>query len=190
MRKLILWFANCVWWPFWSNLRWKKERELNVPVEEVHLVQYLTEIKTLVKVLYNNFSWTADGADQLGDSICPPAYNYKRWQEGVLKDDCDGFHSLVYHCLTASNIECYLLSVTHLRGGHCVLLFKHKNKWYVNDYSRIHSGFATAAEAIADYNAAYINTYERGKKKYLYNALVSFDYVAHKFKTVKLKNLK
>ena len=190
MKKLILWFANCIWWPFWSNIRWNSECKLEAQVEEAHLVKNLTEIKTLVKTLYTNFNWTADGADQLGDSICPPAYNYKRWQESVLKDDCDGFHSLVYHCLSASNIECYLLSVTHLKGGHCVLLFKYNGKWYVNDYTRVHKGFATAAEAIADYNTTYIKSYEQGKQKYLYNAIVSFDYKAHKFRTVKLKNLK
>lgn len=190
MKKLALWFANCIWWPIWSNIRWSKERKIVCEAKEEHKATNLTQIKALVKTLYANFKWTKDGADQLWDSVCPPAYNYKRWTEGVLKDDCDGFHSLVYHCLASSGVECYLLCATHMKGGHCILLLKNKDKWYVNDYNKVHSGFATPQEAIEDYNKIYSDTYEKGKRKVEFNSLTAFNYKKHKFINIKIKNLK
>lgn len=60
--------------------------------------------------------------------MCPPPYNYERYLKGVLKDDCDGFHALVYHCLFNCDINCCLLAVESPKGSHCVLLFKYGDK--------------------------------------------------------------
>jgi hypothetical protein len=78
--------------------------------------------------LYAKFDYTKDGIDQLGDSITPPPQNYAHYLQDTVKDDCDGFHSLMYHCVKKSGIECYLLSVVSNDGGHCVLVFNVNGK--------------------------------------------------------------
>ena len=128
LLKIFSPFANEVWWPMWSNVRWKKEAHCEVDVNEEDHVKTLADIKKLVKRLYSKFTWTADDASQLWDCICPPPYNYRRYLEGELKDDCDGFHSLVKHCLDHSGIRCYLLSAVAVGAGHCVLLFQLNDK--------------------------------------------------------------
>lgn len=139
----------------------------------------------LVRKLYSKFVWTKDDATELGDSITPPAQNYLNYLNGKLYDDCDGFHSLVYHCLRASNIQCYLLSVITIDGGHCVLVFNYQDKWYVNDYNDVYSGFATLKEAVEDYNKKYIKIYNDNLGEVVYNGFIHYDYKTGKFRSVK-----
>ena len=175
------------WWVFWSNIRFKKAIRHNVPIHLEDTVSDLAGARTLVKKLYKKFTWTADGIDQLGDAITPPPQNYQHYLEGELKDDCDGFHSLVYHCLYNSGFTCYLLSVIALGGSHCVLLFKSKNnKWYVNDYTRIYDGCDTPIDAINDYNKIFVTRYTV-KSNVVANDVIIYDYNKKK---LKLKNIK
>ena len=51
LLKLFSPFANEIWWPNWSNFRWRKALKDHTVYEE-HLVKNLTEIKALVKSLY------------------------------------------------------------------------------------------------------------------------------------------
>lgn len=182
--KLFSPFANEVWWPNWSNFRWRKALKDHSVADE-HLVKNLTEIKELVKVLYRGFKWTADDIKDLGDSITPPAQCYRDFCNGLLEDDCDGFHSLVYHCLVKSGVRCYLMSVVSDDGGHCVLVFNYKDKWYVNDYSKVHNGFATLKEAVEDYNTIYINSYCKKGSEVVYNGFIEYNHTTGKFKSVK-----
>ena len=129
MKKFKTWLlktfsplANEFWWPIWSNIRWRKAIK-DCEILEEDKVNTVTEIRRLAKKLYAKFEYTKDGVDQLGDAITPPAQNYSYYLTGSVKDDCDGFHSLVYHCVSKSNIRCYLLSVVSNEGGHCVFLF-------------------------------------------------------------------
>ena len=177
------------WWPFWSNIRFKKAIRYDRTLEKEDIVMNLTDIRSQVKKLYNKFTWTRDGIDQLGDAITPPPQNYYQYLSGELRDDCDGFHSLVYHCLYNSGFECYLLSVIALGGGHCVLLFKSKNdKWYVNDYNDIYGGFDTAAEVVEHYNKIYEINY-KPKSEVVANDIFSYDYNKGKFSLDKIKKL-
>lgn len=182
--------GNYIWWPIWSNVRWSKYATKDTFVREEDKVKTLTDIKNLVVRLYEKFEWTKDGVDELFDSICPPPYNYKRYCDGLLKDDCDGFHSLVYHCLKNSGIECYLLSTCAIGSGHCVLIFKYRNKWYVNDYRTVYAGYETAQEAVAAYNIEYVKKYSGAKSDVLFNSTVSYNYNTAKFSAGKVANLK
>lgn len=180
-------FANDAWWPLWSNVRWTNERAAgSSKVNAEDKVRNITEARALVRKLYSRFQWTKDGADQLWDSICPPPYNYDRYKKGILKDDCDGFHSLAYHCIYNSGFKnTYLLSVvTGLSGGHCVLLFKMGSYWYVNDYDVIYGGYTSAKKAVSAYNAIYENKY-RPKEKVNFNSTISYNYSKKKFEKAK-----
>lgn len=178
------------WWCWWSNKRFKNCIRSNIGTEPIDKVGTLSELQELVQRLYGCFIWTADGIDQLGDAITPPPQNYAKYLEMPLKDDCDGFHSLVYHCLYNSGIDCYLLTVntTKFNEGHCVLLFYLDGKWYVNDYNTIYEGFDTYQEAIDDYNEHYVVNY-KCQGSILYNGLVEYSYVTGKFKRKNFQDL-
>ena len=184
LLKLFSPFANEVWWPMWSNFRWKNALKDHSIADE-HMVKNLTETRALVKVLYNGFKWVADDATDLGDSITPPAQCYRDFCNGLLEDDCDGFHSLVYHCLAKSGMRCYLLSVVSDDGGHCVLVFENKGKWYVNDYNKVYDGCESLKEAVAAYNLEYIKRYCKEGSKVVYNGFIEFNYQTGKFRSVK-----
>ena len=188
MRILYNLFAKW-WWPMWSNFRFRNCIRKDTCLKEEDTVHNLTEIKALVKKLYEDFDYERDSFDQLGDAITPPPQNYKYYLDKTLKDDCDGFHSLVYHCLYNSGIECYLLGVCAIGCGHCVLLFKYKDKWYVNDYTKVYPGFETAQEAINNYNDNYIKLYGAQSTVYI-NHTIKYTYDNGKFKTVRIKDLK
>lgn len=181
--KLFAPFANNVWWPLWSNFRWRKAlKQCEVKSEDI--VDNLVKIKVLVKKLYSKFKWVADDLRDLGDSITPPAQNYSDYLNGLLEDDCDGFHSLVYHCLQASGVRSYLMSVVTDDMSHCVLVFNYKNKWYVNDYNKVYEGYATLKEAVEAYNISYLDCYCKDGSEVLYNAFIEFNYTTEKFKAV------
>lgn len=190
MRKLIFKFATQVWWPHWSNRRFRKSIRFFPYIHDVDTVSNLDQIKLQVKKLYKYFEWTADDASQLWDCIQPPTQCYSDYIGGLLKDDCDGFHSLVHYCLHYSGIESYLLTVNpkKISDGHCILLFKLNEKWYVNDYDMVYDGFSTAKKAIADYNQKYPNLYDCGKV--IHNGLLYYNFEKGKFKGQSLKKLK
>ena len=179
------------WWCWWSNYRFRKCIRSNIGTEKEDKAGTLQEIKDLVKRLYDCFIWTADGIDQLGDAITPPPQNYAIYLEQPLKDDCDGFHSLVYHCLYNSGLDCYLLTVTpsKIKDGHCVLMFYLDGKWYVNDYTKVYPGFEDPQEAIDNYNKAYLVRYKVAGP-IIHNGLVEYDYVSEKFKRRNISDLK
>ena len=178
-------FANEVWWPMWSNIRWNKVVK-DCEVFEEDRVKNVTEIRRLAKKLYAKFEYTKDGADQLFDAIVPPAQNYLHYLDGSIKDDCDGFHSLMYHCVNKSGFESYLLSVVSNGGGHCVLVFHANNKWHVNDYTTVHVGCDTLKEAVEKYNEKFLTNYVKSEDgEILYNGFIHYDYETGKFRSVK-----
>lgn len=174
-----------IWWSCWSTIRFKDCIRHDKEIEDEDRVYTLEDIKALVKKFRLKFEWTADGADQLWDAITPPPQNYFHYKQGILKDDCDGFHSLVYHCLYNSGIKCYLMSVNAINGGHCVLLFQLDGKWYVDDYGYVYPGFDTYQEAITNYNKEYQKDYKT--KPVLFNGFITYDYEDGKFHVGKIK---
>lgn len=177
------------WWVYWSNFRYRKTNRFNTEIKEEDNVTTLKEVKDLVKRLYSKFKYTRDGLTELGDAIVPPPQNYQYYLDGEVKDDCDGFHSLVYHCIARSGHKCYLLSVLTVGAGHCVLLFKLNNKWYVNDYTKVYKGFDTPQEAIADYNERFVDIYDGPKTEVYYNMIIEYNYEKGKFKNTSLKKI-
>lgn len=185
--KIICAFCNYIWWPIWSNIRWKKESKIVIEFDPNDKISKFDDIGLLCRRLYSNYEWTKDGIDQLFDSICPPQYNYFRYKTGKLKDDCDGFHALVYYCLKQSGVNCYLLSVCSLGSGHCVLLFEYDDGWYVVDYYSVMSPSFTAADAIKKYNKVFSEKYHA--RPVIFNALLSYNFDKNKFsahKTTKI----
>lgn len=177
-------------WCWWSNYRFRECIRSNIGTEPEDKISTLQDLKALVKRLYDGFIWTADDITQLGDAITPPPQNYAIHLDRPLRDDCDGFHSLVYHCLYNSGIDCYLLTVTpkKINDGHCVLLFYLDGEWHVNDYTKVYQGFKTPEEAIKDYNKIYLEKYDC-TGPIIYNGLVEYNYASGKFSRVTIKDI-
>lgn len=181
-------FTNQFWWPMWSNFRWRNSTRHNIGIEPEDKVNNLHDLDNLLSKLLKKFTWTKDGPDQLYDSITPPPRNYERYQEGLLEDDCDGFHSLVYHCLYNSNIECYLMSTCAVKSGHCVLVLRFEDKWHVVDYGTIYGGFYSLKQAIENYNESYVTIYNT-KSEVFFNGLLSYNYIVGKLQSESIKKL-
>ena len=181
-------FTNQVWWPMWSNYRWRNSTRHNIGIEHDDEVKNLQDLEKLLEKFLEKFKWTKDGMDQLYDSITPPPRNYERYREGLLDDDCDGFHSLVYHCLYNSGIECYLMSVCAVKSGHCVLVLRFNEKWYVVDYGTIYGGYDDLNEAISCYNEAYHIIYHT-KTEVFFDGLLSYNYIDGKFHSESIEKL-
>lgn len=133
---------------FWSNLFWHiKKPKLDV---EFRLCDYKHKDETisefLLKIskrLMEHFTYTHDGVEQLGDTTPPPPYAYYQFTLGDLADDCDGYHSALYHIAHMNNIECRLYTIISYSNsyGHCVLAFKEDNIWKILDYRTIYTIF-------------------------------------------------
>ena len=170
-------------WVHWSNLRYRRCVRHSTDIHVSDKVYSIEDIKIKVNMLYEEFKYTKDGIKELGDAVLPPCEAYSRYLKGTFKDDCDGFHSLVYHCLSNSGVTCYLLTViTGLSKNHCVLVFNFKNKWYVNDYTSVYGGYDSLEKAIEDYNSTYSIHYRAKKVKY--NCFLRYDYLKGKFKFI------
>ena len=176
------------WWPVWSNLRFKNAERSDILVTDEDTVYSIGEIKMLICRIYKKFNYTADDASQLWDAITPPPQNYKNYLAGKVSDDCDGFHSTVYHCLHRSGIPCFLLSVIAPKASHCLLAFKFKGKWYILDYTQVYDGYFRLADAIKAYNKVFVKKYN-SKYNVLYNGLTEFNYNTGKFKSQSIKRI-
>lgn len=189
--KTFIYKFSLIWWCFWSQIRFRKSVKNNIGINEEDKVTNLKTLKSLLNRLYSKFTYTKDGIDQLNDAITPPPQNYQYYLNGEVKDDCDGFASLVYHCLYNSNIQSYLLTVQSKESGHCVNLFKYKDKWYISDYNSISKGFITPTECIESYNKSFPLKYDKTvKSEVVFNGIVSYVYNLGCFKIIDLKNLK
>ena len=178
-----------IFWVLWSNFRFRKTERYSKNIRGEDRLISLVKIRSLAKKFYKSFEYTEDGADQLYDAMIPPSHAYKEYCKGLLKDDCDGFHSLAYHCLQASDIEDSYLLTTHARGsGHCTTVFKYDGLWYGWDYTRIYGGTDSLEALIVEHNKYYEETYSHDKPVY-HNAFFSYDYDKGKFKFLNFKKI-
>ena len=145
----------------------------------------LEDVKKVSNMIYRKFKYKNDGADQLWDAIVPPPQNYLNYTNGKIEDDCDGFHSAIYHCIHKT-YECYLLSVVGPGTGHCLLIFKSNDLWHVLDYTRLYGGKIRLEDAISEYFKDYKNIY--GKEVCCFS-LVKYDYDKRKFYRVKMSEV-
>ena len=186
--KLLIHIRN-FFWIIWSNFYYKsKKAELHsTQIDSKDRVKNINEIDHLVKKLYRYFNYTKDSIELLGDAIIPPCEAYKQYKEGLLKDDCDGFHSLVYHCLIQSGLRAYLLTAQTNKSGHCVTIFKFEGLWYVVDYNTIYGSCRKLEPSIEEFNTYYESNYLRGDKVII-NDLYEYNYTKGKFKLLNFKN--
>ena len=189
MKAIINFFVQIAyhWWIFWSNIRFRKAERFNNTILPEDYVSNLDQINRLTKKLYSHFDYTPDGIDQLFDAIIPPSHAYQNYLLDKLKDDCDGFHSLLLQCLRASQIECYLLAVNARGSGHCVLVFYLDSKWHVNDYTTIYDGYDKLQDAINAYNEKFVEIYSGAKSKVFGNTLIDYNFKKGKFKLLGIK---
>jgi hypothetical protein len=75
------------------------------------------------------------------------------------------------------------MSVVSDDGGHCVLAFENKGKWYINDYNKVYSGHESLKEAVEEYNLEYIKRYCKEGSEVVYNGFI--EYRDGKFRSVK-----
>lgn len=172
-------------WVHWSNFRYRKCIRYVTTTRECEKVYSEEDIRKAVKIWYNNFQYTKDGIKELGDAIIPPSEAYYKYTQGLFKDDCDGFHSLVYHCLNASKLSCYLLCAKiNSKYGHCVLVFNFNNRWYVCDYDSIYGYYNSLNQAVYRYNEIYSENCGLDTNEVKYNCFLKYDYEKGKFKFV------
>ena len=121
----------------WSNLR-NKKNITECPVEEK--ISKPLFIVNIARQMYTKFTYQYDGPTELFDSMRFPAQCYTDYKNGLLKDDCDGFHAALYHVAESNSYDSYLLTYipTKLSKSHTVLLIKHNNYFYVDDYTTIY----------------------------------------------------
>lgn len=117
----------------WSNFR-NKDNLVDCEVDEV--VTRPIELASIGKKIDAKFTYQYDGPTELFDSMRFPAQCYTDYKNGLLKDDCDGFHAALYHVAEKNSFDSYLLTYipTKLSKSHTVLLVKHEGYYYVFDY--------------------------------------------------------
>lgn len=187
LKRFFAYLANKFYWVPWSNFRYRNEERHSKNLLSQHNVSSLDDIQNLARIVYRNFEYTKDGPDLLWDAVCPPPYAYKQLLSGKpFRDDCDGFHSLMYHCLSQNGITCYLMVVSAVGCGHCVLTFYYNNAWHVLDYTTIYysSPADPLAYVVGEYNAAYVKRYSKVRSEVFFNGFLSYNYEKGKFSMV------
>ena len=185
MIKFLCYLAHKFWWIPWSNFRYKKVERYYRFINAEDRAFSIPQIKSLAERMYGRFNYTPDGADKLWDAVCPPPYAYCQVKVGLkFADDCDGFHSLMYHCLNTEITKPYLMTVYAKGSAHCVLVFYFDFRWFVLDYTTLYEGFVDIKEAIKNYNEEFVKKY-KAKSKVRSNLFLQYDYTKGKFKLVK-----
>lgn len=129
------------WRVTWSNIK------NNGDITEISVVEsidskdtaFLTKLRALTKEVYSKFAWTMDNAEDLFDCMRTPARCYSDFKQGVLSDDCDGFHACIMQILKKSNTDSVLLTymVPNLNDCHTILAAKNNNYYYKVDYTTV-----------------------------------------------------
>ena len=189
MNRFVKFFCDISnsFWVHWSNFRFRKSCRFDTTLLFEDEIHSFSDISPLIKKLYSEFKYKKDGITQLGDAVLPPSEAYRRYTVDKVmtnkyyKEDCDGFHSLVYHCFKNSNLQCYLLTVNAKGCGHCVLVFRYDSVWYVVDYDTLVGVEPNLKSVIEHYNNYFKDCYSDGNKVF-YNSLLKYDYKKGKFK--------
>ena len=144
MKRLIKLFAE--FWlvarVYWSNYR-NTNNLVKCPVEQDLDLSTVSKLAKYINKAYSKFTYTYDGPDELFDSMRFPAQcYYEQFVKGSLRDDCDGFHSALYHVMSQTSLlelglKPYLLSITdrYGRGAHCFFIARNiDGKIFIQDY--------------------------------------------------------
>lgn len=149
----IIGFVAMVWLryikPSWSHFRWRDRLAGDtLPVPKNIITR--ADIQSFLNECYPVFEWTMDGITQLTDSYRPLPYLYNEYYDAKkagggnkFKDDCDGYHTVVWHVLNYNSIECALITLVTkpFTKSHTMCAYKVKEsgaaKYYVVDYNSI-----------------------------------------------------
>lgn len=188
--KFLIHIRNLLWL-FWSNIHYRHTKGVDLhstAIDEEDKVETLDDIYHLASKLNRHFDYKDDGVELLWDAIIPPSEAYKQYKNGLLKDDCDGFHSLVYHCLKQSGFTVYELCAQTKREGHCVAIFLYRGLWYVIDYTSVWGSYSRLEPSIEEFNTYFSRNYVNGDKV-VNNEVLDYDYEKGKWKALNLKKL-
>ena len=146
---------------FWDNFYWHKIKKVNTKIalrdndKKQSFENCINYIKRISEIIIQSFEYKKDGLKELGDSTPPPPEMYRRYcNSNPWSDDCDGFHSCLYHWATMNNSSCYLLSIYSLKNsyGHCVLAYVDENAiWHVHDYTQDYYDISLEHIIVANY---------------------------------------
>lgn len=168
--------------PTWSKIRWV--RHLNEKSEKVPTVTDTT-FSLVVRDVYKNYDWEMDGFSELFDSLRPIPYIYNLYYEKkkkgeLFKDDCDGFHSLIYYILEQNGYDCFLVTfVTKpLSKAHTMCVVKKAGAYRLINYSAISEARYRDIQEIADMYNLPVRYWNAQK----------WDYSKNKFYTVISQN--
>lgn len=170
--------------PFWSKIRWCGKRKIAGKEVTEKVTNTLTSVRNMCNEVYRRFEWTMDGFTQLFDSLRPCEYLYNWYQEAnyddPIKDDCDGYHSIIYHILQANGFDCCIITIitSPITKSHAMTLYKYNGDTYLVNYTSVKKYTnCTVQDIVNDYNKGngfkkeyYWNTQRYDyKKKAFYN---------------------
>lgn len=164
--------------PFWSKIRWCGKRKIVGKEVTEKVTNTLTSVRTMCNEVYRRFEWTMDDFSQLFDSLRPCEYLYNWYQESnyddPLKDDCDGYHSIIYHILQANGFDCCIITIVTnpISKSHTMTMYKYNGCYYLVDYTSVkkYAAGTTVQQVVDDYNE------RRGYKKEHYWNTQRYDY--------------
>ena len=174
--------------PYWSRFRWRDRLAGDtLPVPKNIITR--ADIQSFLNECYPVFEWTMDGITQLTDSYRPLPYLYNEYYDAKkaggaakFKDDCDGYHTVVWHVLNANSIECALITLVTkpFTKSHTMCAYKAteggRTVYYVIDYNWIRGVYTSLED--------FVNAY---KLPVRYWQLDKYDYEKQMF--VKVKEL-
>ena len=91
----------------------------------------INKLKEIQKKLYNRFTYSYDGIDELFDCMRKPAQCYLDSCKNNWEDDCDGFHAALYHIYYKNGYDPYLLTMIlpeKIFESHTICVIKNKNQ--------------------------------------------------------------
>lgn len=168
--------------PFWSRIRWCRKRKIESEEVTEKVTHTRTSVRSMCQEVYSRFEWTMDDFSQLFDSLRPCGYLYNWYKDSTreepLKDDCDGYHSLIYHILKANGFDCCIFSIVTnpMKHSHTMTLYKYNGAYYLVNYTSVKGYFnCTIQDIVDDYNKSH------GFKKEHYWNTQRYDYEKKKF---------
>ncbi len=163
----------------WSMIRWHKLRKVEsdkmIPVDEFSLKSALTDV-------YAHFKWTMDDWTQLFDSMKPAPYLYNEYLKSrvgdKVLDDCDGYHTIVYHILKNNGFDVALLTVATdpIKESHTMCVIKDvdvvgEKSYRVIDYTSVSKSYSSIDEFISQYQPTVIywclDKYDYDKRRFV-----------------------
>lgn len=153
-------------------------------------------IKQKAEEMFQKFEYTYDKIE----NILPPDTAYfQAYNNNKLKDDCDGFASLMYHVLCKNyetlKIEnlalfCVIpLELKTLFHSHVVLGVKLSGKWYVVDYNRVYCwDNKTLLETMESYWNNYFRDVIKAETTKHYCTSFQYNYAFRKWELAEIKD--